>query len=179
MTVPQADSGKQGLSVLFVCTANKIRSPIAAALFRRRLEQARSDWREWRIESAGTWGMDGEGASKNALAVMLRRGIDLSTHLARTVNEEMLQSFSLILTMEQGHKEALQIEFPQVAERVYMLSEMIGMYAQVDDPVGRPLPVYEETAEKIDQMLSRGMQRILELAGGPAAQDHNLAPADE
>lgn len=140
-----------------------IRSPIAAALFRRRLQNERADWQQWRVNSAGTWALDGEMATKNALAVMLKRGIDLSAHRAKTVTREMLENFCLILTMEFGQKEALQVEFPHIASRVYLLSEMEGRLQQVEDPVGRSLAFYEETAEKIDQMLARGMPRIYAL----------------
>ena len=140
-----------------------IRSPIAAALFRSRLQNERADWQQWRVNSAGTWALDGEMASKNALAVMLKRGIDLGAHRAKTVTREMLENFCLILTMEFGQKEALQVEFPHIASRVYLLSEMEGRLQQVEDPVGRSLAFYEETAEKIDQMLARGMPRIYAL----------------
>lgn len=140
-----------------------IRSPIAAAFFRRRLQNERADWQQWRVNSAGTWALDGEMATKNALAVMLKRGIDLSAHRAKTVTREMLENFCLILTMEFGQKEALQVEFPHIASRVYLLSEMEGRLQQVEDPVGRSLAFYEETAEKIDQMLARGMPRIYAL----------------
>jgi protein-tyrosine-phosphatase len=67
VTISKNSSLNQAPSVLFVCTANMIRSPIAAALFRSRLANKRPDWQEWRIDSAGTWALDGEMASKNAL----------------------------------------------------------------------------------------------------------------
>lgn len=140
-----------------------IRSPIAAALFRKQLQEEREDWPNWRVDSAGTWALDGYKAASNALAVMESRGIDLSAHRAKTVTKEMLENYYLILVMEYGHKEALQVEFPRIAHRVFLLSEMEGKILQVDDPVGKALPAYEETALKIDQLLARGMQRIISL----------------
>lgn len=151
---------------------------MAAALFRRRLESERPDWQTWRIDSAGTWAPDGEMAAKNAQAVMLKRGIDLNAHRAKTVTREMLEESCLILTMEFGQKEALQVEFPQVATRVYLLSEMEEKLRPVEDPVGKPLPSYEETAEKIDQMLARGMPRILALVETQLSEETSSDPTN-
>lgn len=133
----------------------------------------------WRVDSAGTWALDGAEAVKNTLAVMDSRGIDLSAHRAKTVTKEMLERFHLILTMEYGHKEALQVEFPHIAHRVYLLSEMEGKILQVEDPVGRGLPAYEEAAAKIDQILARGMQRIFALVEEQIAQETNSGSLDK
>ncbi len=157
-------------SVLFVCLANICRSPMAAALFRIQLKQRVKDWQSWQVDLAGTWTQDGYGASENSCQVVARRGVDISGHKSKIVTADLLFRFDLILTMEAGQKEALQIEFPEVADRVYMLSEMMGLRKAVNDPMGKPIEAYEATAELIDQMISRGMDRILELVGSRHAQ---------
>lgn len=151
-------------SVLFVCTANICRSPMAAALLLARLQKERTDWQEWQINSAGTWALEGEMAAKNSRLVMAERGLDISAHRAQTVTAKMLNRYKLILTMEPGQKEALQVEFPTIANRVFLLSEMEGELSAVADPYGGPVEGYRETAEKIDQILARGMSRIIALA---------------
>lgn len=153
-------------SVLFVCTANICRSPMAVVLFRLRLQQARSDWREWRVESAGTWAVNGQQSPLEAQQTMARRGVDISGHRSREVSADLLSHFQLILTMEAGQKEALRFEFPQMAERVFMLSEMSGVQVAVRDPMGESASVYEAAADQIDRLLERGMERLVFLASG-------------
>ena len=67
--------------------------------------------------------------------------------------------------MESNHKEALRVEFPEIADRVYMLSEMVDVQRNVEDPIGGPLVDFVDTAREIDQYLTDGFDRICELAG--------------
>ena len=139
-------------SVLFVCTANQCRSPMAEALFRQKLGQ-RSQPTVWNVASAGTWALNGLQATELAQQVMAERGLDLSQHRSRLLTAEMMHTYSLILVMENGRKEALQIEFPSQKQKVYLLSEMAGYKAEVADPVGRSLVEYRLIADSIEKIL--------------------------
>lgn len=150
--------------ILFVCTANICRSPMAAGIFNQ-LVQERADGEVWRIESAGTWGFDGEEASFGSQTVMSEMGIYISDHRSRRVTFEILAAFDLILTMESGHKEALQVEFPEISDRVYMLSEMGNEIKDIPDPIGGPITEYETTAQLIKKYLMDGLEKIQGLAG--------------
>ena len=150
-------------SVLFICTANRCRSPIAMTLLRdkvKKLDQAE----DWRIESTGTWAEEGQPAMTGAQIVMSEKGFDLSTHHSRPLTGEMLRSFQLILAMESGQKEALQIEFPDVARRVYLLSEMVGLRADIHDPVGKSLLEFRDVAVEIELFINKGFDRITKLS---------------
>ena len=138
--------------ILFVCTANKVRSPLAQGLLEQRLE-ADSMEESWEIASAGTWTMEGRRADRTALKLLAERGIDLSGHRTREVDEEMLAGADLVLAMESGHKEALQVEFPEQAGKVYLLSELEGEVDPVWDPKDLHEEAYRETIEKIDSFL--------------------------
>ncbi len=148
-------------SLLFVCTANICRSPMAMALFTSKVEK---DTLDWRVESAGTWAMEGIPASINSQQAINDFDIDLSNHLSRPVDNILLDEFDLILVMEQGHKEALKVEYPKVSERVYLLYEMIGFKRDVHDPYGGRLVDYTETADEINQIITEGMAKIKEIA---------------
>jgi protein-tyrosine phosphatase len=154
-------------SVLLVCTANICRSPMAEALLR---EQVKAAGETWRIESAGTWGMDGSPAAVRTLRVLHDRGLDASQHRARTVTQEMLKDFNLILVMEQGHKEALRAEFPGLAPRIFLISEMIGMKYDIKDPVQGPLEDFEATARELERIIQQGFGRIRALASEPGQE---------
>jgi len=143
-------------SVLLVCTANMCRSPMAEGILRRMA----GDSGAWRIESAGTWGFNGNPASTNAQRVLSMRGIDISLHRSRQITAEIMQDFTLILTMTRGHKEALQVEFPSIADRVYLLSEMIDAVFDIDDPIGGPLDEYLATASELEGIMKEGFVRI-------------------
>src|SRR5450759_1158879 len=98
-------------SVLFVCRQNVCRSPMAARLLCDLVTQ-NDDLSAWRIESAGTWGIEGAALASRANQAMKQLGLELDGHRSRCVNGAMLQDFRLILTMEKGQQEALRIEFP-------------------------------------------------------------------
>ena len=149
-------------SILFVCTANICRSPMAMGLLRNMVKDQAD---EWTIESAGTWAPEGEPAAQRTQMVLRELGIDLQDHLSRQVNREMLSQFNLILVMERGHKEALQIEFPQIAERVYLLSEMVDANFEIQDPIGMSSSDFMLTRAEISQILTTGLDKISKLAG--------------
>ena len=151
-------------AVLFVCTGNLYRSPISAALFNAMLEQMQADPSAWRVESAGTWTQANQPAPPEVLQVMAKRGLDLTSHHSRMVSEEILGEFDLILTMESGQKEALCIEFPQIAKRVFMLSEMAGPRISINDPIDRSVDGIRDVALEIEGWLTLGKDRIFQLA---------------
>lgn len=148
--------------VLFVCTANICRSPVAEGILRDRLQKR--GLQEWTVASAGTWALEVRGASRNSVLLMEEAGIDISNHQAKIVTPERLKQADLILTMELGHAEALQIEFPEHAHKVYLLTEMIGQRYNVEDPYRRDLSAYRRMVEEVTNLIDTGLDNILALA---------------
>jgi protein-tyrosine-phosphatase len=150
-------------SVLFVCTGNLHRSPMAEILFRKKVAHMGD---EWRIESAGTWARDGDHAPPEINHILNERGLDADDHRSQIVSRRLLRGHNLILVMAGNHKEALQAEFPDLADRIYLLSEMVGVVQDVKDPIGGPLDDFRVTADEIDQYLTQGFDKICALAEG-------------
>ena len=149
--------------ILFVCTANIARSTMAEALFNQKMKELGLGDR-YQAESAGTWAVDGIPAPADGQSVMQFLGLDTSTHRSREISDEIMNVADLILTMETGHKEALQVEYPAYREKIWMFSEMSGPAYDITDPYMQGYEKYLEIAREIDRLLDRGMERILELA---------------
>jgi protein-tyrosine phosphatase len=113
------------------------------------------------VESAGTWAEEGYPATGHGIVAMAQRGLDNSKHRSQPITKALLDQFDLILTMETGHKESIQVEFPEYAEKVFMLSEMSGITINIEDPVGGSLEDYLVTANEIDGWIKSGLPAIL------------------
>ncbi|MGD8406324.1 MAG: allantoate amidohydrolase [Anaerolineales bacterium] len=147
-------------AILFVCTANQFRSPIAAACFSKKL--ASMGWKgDWMIRSAGTWTSPGEPALPAAVAAARKIGVSLDGHETCAITPELISVQDLILVMESGHKEALQHEFPLFSKRVFLLSEVIrDKIEDIQDPVKSDTDNFIESANQISDMIERGFYRI-------------------
>lgn len=160
------------ISVLFVCTANRFRSPLAAAMFSKALgetndrEAAGAIGRggEWRVRSAGTWATPGQPALPEVVEAAQRLGLDLADHRSERVSGELLSEYDLILVMQASQQEALLSEFPQLEEYIYLFSHVVerGAY-DIPDSFESEQEVIEVAAE-MDELIRRGLRYITVLA---------------
>ena len=150
-------------SILFVCTANRFRSPLAAAILKQILHHmGMSD--SWEIASAGTWAETGQPALSHIAEAAQRLGIDLSPHRSRRVSEALLSGYDLILVMQASQREALLSEFPSLEERVYLLSHVVERRCyDIPDVPGSAHGVLEVIAE-LQSLIRRGTESICVLA---------------
>ena len=149
-------------SILFICTANRCRSPMAEVLLQRAVEQ-RGEAAQWNISSAGTWAEADLGVTQLTRAVMTKRGLSVDEHRSRSLTAEMLHKADAVLVMTRNHKEAIQAEFPASVGRVFLLSQLVDQDYDIEDPYGGSLDDYELCASEIDDLLSRGFGRLVEL----------------
>jgi protein-tyrosine phosphatase len=146
-------------SILFLCVANRSRSPVAAACFRKHLA-GRHMLEGWSVSSAGTWATDGLPATPDALSYAKRASIDLGKHASSSITASMLHAADLVIVMERGQKEALRSEFAEDAGKVHTLTELAGEEPyDVPDPAVSAVPaeIYGEIAD----LIGRAFDRIL------------------
>jgi protein-tyrosine-phosphatase len=151
-------------SILFICLANRYRSPLAAAYFSHCLEQV-ADRGSWSVSSAGTWTKTGLPPAAGAIQVASDWGLDIKAHRARQVDAKILSESDLVLVMEAGQKEALQIEFPKELEKIHLLSEVVdGILYDIPDPFGPSGVPHQEIAMELNELIKRGFNNIYKLA---------------
>jgi protein-tyrosine-phosphatase len=151
-------------SVLFVCTANRFRSPVASALFLRCLQKD-GHAQDWRVSSAGTWAEPGLPVFPSAKWMTDNLGLDLQAHKAVRIDRELLAQYDLILVMENNHRESLLIEFPEIKGRLFLLTEAAsGIAYDIPDPDILQGDTFLGLAQELSSLIDKGFQKICFLA---------------
>jgi len=145
--------------ILFVCTGNICRSPMAQGLFNARAARAGED-NQFIAESAGTWALVDQPATGYAIDTMAWRGIDLSQHRGQTVDARLMESASTIIVMTRSHYEALSAEFPGLRHKLHLMSELRERTFDVADPYGGPPDEYESCANLLEDLIENGYDQI-------------------
>lgn len=152
----------EAFRILFVCTGNTCRSPMAEAIARREL--ARRGWTHVEVASAGTAAGAESPASQGALHAARRAGLDLSGHRARPLTPEDLAGADLILAMTPSH--LLRVVELGGGDRAALLASFAaagsgeGLPHAVPDPFGGSDAVYEETFELLEELVERSLDRL-------------------
>ena len=150
--------------VLFVCTGNICRSPLAASLLERALKDRGL---EVAVSSAGTGAWDGAPASEGAYLVGLERGLDLSGHRARLLTRELVEEADLILTMARHHR--ARVDELGGEGKVFVLGEYAGKGGdEVSDPFGGDLDVYRDTFAELEALIAAVVERLQQEGRGEA-----------
>jgi tRNA threonylcarbamoyl adenosine modification protein (Sua5/YciO/YrdC/YwlC family) len=135
--------------ILFVCSGNSCRSPMAAGILRKMLAgQGNFD-----VMSAGVTAIEGIPAAPNAKKVLKNRDIDITGHFTRRLNKEMADGASLVVVMTGEHKRVVEKQFPTARGKTYLLTDFNETgetrYADIHDPVNQPEDAYERCIEQM------------------------------
>jgi protein-tyrosine-phosphatase len=152
-------SEEKPMHIVFVCTGNTCRSPLAEALMRRAL--AARGHTSVAVSSAGTGAWEGAPASEGSLLVGLENGLDLSGHRARLLTRELAHAADLILAMSPQQRE--RVAALGAGDRAHTLSEFAGVGrgdAEVQDPFGSDLDAYRTTYRQLEELVDAVAARI-------------------
>ncbi len=143
--------------ILFVCTGNTCRSPMAEAILKH------MNLPGVEVRSAGVFAMDGSGASANARKVLDEQKIPHS-HRASSLTKELTEWATHILTMTTAHKQAVIDMFPEAGRKTFTLKEFAGAEQNLDisDPFGGPVEVYRATYNEIQENIKKIAAKLQE-----------------
>lgn len=144
-------------TILFVCTGNTCRSPMAEALARRAL----ANGEDWQVLSAGIGAVNGQPPSPHAVRAMRDVGLDISRHRSQMLTGRLVREADIICALTYGHLEGVQYLYPDAAGKVFLLGGFeAGTPADgwdIADPIGGPLEGYLACRDQI----SRGIHALM------------------
>ncbi len=158
-------------TILFVCTGNVCRSPMAEGLFRHAVK-GRGDYR---VISAGVGAIDGQPPSPNAVRAMREIGIDIGHQRSHMLTGELVNHADYIFGMTHSHVDSVILLYPQAAEKTFLLREFdetLDIYEKdISDPIGGSFDIYCNCRDQIEQGIA-SMLAFIEQTTAPAIAAH-------
>src|SRR3954469_17957823 len=152
-------------TVLFVCTGNVCRSPMAEGIFRHAV-QGRGNYR---VVSAGLGAMEGQPPSAHAVEAVKELGIDISSQRSRMLSPALVAQADYIFGMTHSHVDTVMLLYPQAAEKTFLLREfddtLDPFEKDISDPIGGSYEVYMNCRDQIEQ----GIVSLLRFIEGEGA----------
>lgn len=146
------------MKVVFVCTGNTCRSPMAEAMWRYLMKDVTDD--SHTVHSAGLAPAIGMPAAPLAVAELSRREIPFSGHTAKALTWDMLQNSDAVVVMTQSQRDLLRRSFGELEKKIQTLGEWSGLGGEIPDPFGGDASLYAQCASSIWEHLAAAKQRL-------------------
>lgn len=183
------EKDKEKFKVLFVCTGNSCRSPMAEGILKKMLKESKLD--NFEVFSAGTYNMNGSPPSLFAIEVAKNRNVDLTQHRSRQLNRQILREADLILAMSDAHLEAIRRMDEKALEKTYLLKTFPSRQRRdfqpnhptsnednnrgiwyVRDPIGGSMEDYNLCFMEIQKEIRRIFPELKRKASEKNSKDH-------
>ncbi len=152
--------------ILTVCTANRCRSPMMAAVLRRGIA-ARGFAEKIDVVSAGIQANPGDPVDPVVLELLASRGMPPGKRYAHPLLMADVQQADLILVATEQHRQSLFHRSPENLYKVILFSELIGSHWDMVDPFRQPLAVYTNVLDEIEETVDSGWAKLLQLLDLP------------
>lgn len=146
------------MDILFVCTGNTCRSPMARAIAQKIFSDREINTS---VSSAGIYAFQGSRASENSIMALEEIGIDLYKHIVVQLDEDLINKNDIVLTMTSEQRDSIISDYPKCKEKIFTLGEYTKTNEEILDPFGESTDVYRECREQLIRHINELSKIIL------------------